>query len=61
MKREIEVEAGTVQEAIVAALKELRVKRNKVEIKVLREEQKGLFGLQGAKGAKVRVTAKKRE
>lgn len=52
----IEVEGGTVEEAIKKALKELKVSRNKVKIEVLSEEEKGLFGMPGAKPAKVRVS-----
>lgn len=56
--RSIEVEAKTPQEAIKIALKKLGVPRSKVEVKVLSEEDKGLFGMEGAKLAKVRVTVK---
>ncbi len=52
----IEVEAGTVEEAVKKALKELKVSRDKAKIEVLSEEEKGLFGMPGAKLAKVRVT-----
>ena len=55
-KISIEVEANTVEEAVKKALKELKVSRNKVKIEVLSEEQKGLFGMPGAKPAKIRVT-----
>jgi spoIIIJ-associated protein len=57
-KNEIEVEAKTAQEAIKIALSKLNVTRSKVEISVLREENKGLFSMQGTKLAKVRVTKK---
>lgn len=56
---EIEVEAKTVKEAIKIALQKLGVLRNKVNIKVLTEENKGLFGMEGSKRAKVRVSVKK--
>lgn len=52
----IEVEGATVEEAIKKALKELKLPRNKVKIEVLSEEEKGLFGMSGAKPAKVRVS-----
>lgn len=52
----IEVEGKTVEEAVKKALKELKLKRNKVKIKVISEEEKGLFGMPGAKLAKVKVT-----
>ncbi len=55
-KKSIEVEGKTVEEAVKNALKELKVARNKVKIEVLSEEEKGLFGMAGAKLAKVRVS-----
>lgn len=59
--REIEVEGKSVQEAITTALKELRAKRNEVEIKVLSEETKGLFGMGGPRQAKVKVILKRQK
>lgn len=56
-KISIEVEGKTVEEAIRKALKTLKLPRNKVKIEVLSEEEKGLFGMPGAKPAKVRVTS----
>jgi len=55
-KLSIEVEGKSVEEAIKKALKELKLPRNKVKIEVLAEEEKGLFGMPGAKPAKVRVS-----
>jgi spoIIIJ-associated protein len=55
-KISVEVEGGTVEEAVKKALKELKVPRSKVKIEVLSEEEKGLFGMAGAKPAKVRVS-----
>jgi len=55
-KYSIEVEGGTVAEAVRKALKELKLPRQKVKIEVLSEEKKGLFGMPGAKPAKVRVS-----
>jgi len=52
----IEVEGKTVKEAIKKALKELKLPREKVKIQVLSEEQGGLFGMAGAKPAKIRVS-----
>ncbi len=54
-KTSIEVEGITVEEAIKKALKALKLPKNKVKIEVLVEEEKGLFGMAGAKLAKVRV------
>jgi spoIIIJ-associated protein len=55
-KLSIEIEGKTVEEAIKKALNELKLPRDKVKIEVLSEEEKGLFGMPGAKPAKVRVT-----
>jgi spoIIIJ-associated protein len=58
MKEQSSVEAmgKTVQEAVEKALEELKVKRNEVKIEILCDEEKGLFGMPGAKLAKVRVS-----
>ena len=53
--QEIEVEAKTVPEAIRIALARLGENRGGVHIQILREENKGLFSMQGAKLAKVKV------
>lgn len=58
-KSSIEVEGATVEEAVQKALKTLNLKRDKIKIEVLSEEQKGLFGMPGAKPAKIRVSLKK--
>lgn len=57
-KREIEIEDKTVEEAIKKALKELQLSRDQVKIEILREEEKGLFGMPGAMLAKIRVSVK---
>lgn len=54
--RYVESEGKTVEEAIEKALKELKLTRNQVKIESLSEEKKGLFGMPGAKPAKIRVT-----
>ena len=56
-KYSIEIEGMTVAEAVKKALRELKLPRHKVKIEVLSEEKKGLFGMAGAKPAKVRVNA----
>ncbi|MBU1062330.1 MAG: Jag N-terminal domain-containing protein [Candidatus Omnitrophica bacterium] len=58
---QIEIEAKTAQEAIKIALSKLGVKRSEVDIRVLREENKGLFSMNGAKLAKVRIKKKLRK
>ena len=52
----VDVEGKTVEEAIEKALQELKLPRNRVKIESLSEEKKGLFGMAGAKPAKVRVS-----
>lgn len=47
--------AKTIEEAVEKALKELKVSREKVEIRVLEQPSKGLFGLFGSREAKVEV------
>jgi spoIIIJ-associated protein len=54
----IEIEAKTAAEAIKIALGKLGLDRSEADIKVLREENKGLFSMHGSKSAKVRVTKK---
>lgn len=54
----MEFEGITVEEAIKKALKELNLTRDKLKVEVLSEEEKGLFGMAGAKPAKIRVSVK---
>lgn len=56
--KEITKSAKTVEEAVKEALKELRLENDEVEIEVLEEASKGLFGFLGTKDAKVKVTEK---
>ena len=53
-----EFEGSTVEDAIRQALKELGVERDQIDIKVVCEEKKGLFGMAGAKPAKIKVFLK---
>lgn len=59
MKRSVEIEGGTVEEAIKKALDILKVPRDAINVKVVCEEKKGLFGMEGAKPAKIKVSLKK--
>ena len=59
MPKSVELSAPTLKEAVATALKQLRVAKEQVTIRVLSEEQKGLFGMEGAKPVKVRVTVKR--
>jgi spoIIIJ-associated protein len=58
-KKSIEVEGKSLEEAIKKALAALGLPQDKVDIEILSEEAKGLFGMPGAKPAKIRATAKK--
>ena len=51
----VEVEAPTIEEAIVTALKQLQVERERAEIEVLAQPTKGFLGI-GGKKARVRAT-----
>lgn len=55
-RNSIEIEGRTIEEAIKKALQELKVPREKVKIEILSEGLKGLFGMRGAKPAKIRVS-----
>jgi len=57
----VEIEGKTIEEAIKKALTQLKLPRDKVKIEVLSEEKKGLFGMPGAKPAKVRVSTIKED
>jgi spoIIIJ-associated protein len=54
----LEKTGRTVDEAISRALDELKVERSKVDIEVMDEGNKGIFGIIGAKTARVRVILK---
>jgi len=54
----IEVNGSTVEEAINKAKEILGVSRDKINVKVVCEEKKGLFGIEGEKPAKIMVTLK---
>lgn len=56
MDHVIEKTGKTVEDAISNALAELNVSREEVDIEVIDEGNKGLFGILGNKHAKVRVT-----
>lgn len=54
----IEAEGATVKQALAKALQLLSARRDQVVVKILSEEERGLFGMKGASLAKVRVTLK---
>ena len=57
-RKGIEIEGATVEDAIKKAIKLLKVNRDELVVKIVCEEKKGLFGMSGAKPAKVRVRIK---
>jgi len=59
MKKSIIVEAASIKDAIAIAVKRLQTTKDRIEIEILREEKKGLFGMDGSKFAKIRATVKK--
>ncbi|MFA6378205.1 MAG: Jag N-terminal domain-containing protein [Candidatus Omnitrophota bacterium] len=59
-KKGIEFYGRTVEESIQNAIKELNVPRESLNIKVVSEEKKGLFGMEGEKPAKIIASFKKK-
>ena len=59
-QKSIEVEGSTIEDAIKKALTQLNVAREDVTFKVVCEEKKGLFGMEGGKPAKIVVTVKEK-
>ncbi len=57
--KSIEIEGATVEDAINKALSRFNVTRDQIEVKILCEEKKGLFGMEGAKPAKIKISLKK--
>jgi spoIIIJ-associated protein len=54
----IEVSGKTLDQAIKKAAQLLSVPREMLDVTLLSEEEKGLFGMQGSQPAKIRVTIK---
>jgi spoIIIJ-associated protein len=61
MAYSIEKTGKTVQEAIAAALSELNLTEEDVDIEVIEEGNKGIFGLIGSKVARIKATVKEVE
>jgi len=51
-----EFEGNTLDEAINKAVESFGLPKSKLNIKIVCEEKRGLFGMQGAKAAKIKVT-----
>ncbi len=56
--RALEVSAKTVEEAVSIAIAKLGVEKERLDIEVLEQPVKGLFGLIGTKGAKIKAVVK---
>jgi len=56
--KQVEKSAKTIEEAVKLALDELNADREQVEVEVLDQPSKGIFGLIGSKLARVKVTLK---
>ncbi len=54
--KKVVVTGKTIEEAIGQALKQLGTTKDKVNIEILEQPSKGLFGLIGAKNAEIEVT-----
>jgi len=54
----LEVSAKTVDEAVLIAVNKLGVQRVKLDIEVIEQPVKGIFGMIGGKDAKIRVTVR---
>ncbi len=55
-----EFEGADVEDAIKNALKAFNVGKDDIIVKIVCEEKKGLFGMGGAKPAKIKVSLKKK-
>lgn len=53
---ELEIEGKTVEEAVEKAVNSLKVDKKDLKVRVVSEEKKGLFGMEGSKPAKIRVS-----
>ena len=56
---EFEFEGKTVEEAVKKAVAALKIQKKDLKLRVVSEEQMGLFGMAGAKPARIIVSASK--
>jgi len=61
MPYSIEKTGKTVQDAILAALSELKLSEEDVDIEVIEEGTKGIFGIIGSKVARIKASVKEEE
>lgn len=60
IKKGLEFYGSSVDDAVQKAAKELNVPRETLIVKVVCEEKKGLFGMEGEKPAKIIVSLRKK-
>lgn len=56
--KSFEFEGPTVEDAIKRATESLNISREDFDVKIVCEEKRGLFGMGGAKPAKILITLK---
>jgi spoIIIJ-associated protein len=61
MTKSVEATGKTIEQALQKALKELEAKANDVDIEILPESHKSLFGLFGSKAVSIRVTLREQK
>jgi spoIIIJ-associated protein len=54
----LEIEEKSIEDAIAAACQKLKLPREKLEIEIISKGSSGIFGIVGARKAKIRVTTK---
>jgi len=54
----LEIEEKTVEDAIAVACQKLNLPREKLEFEILSKGSSGIFGIVGARKARIRVTTK---
>ncbi|MEM5788974.1 MAG: RNA-binding cell elongation regulator Jag/EloR [Syntrophobacteraceae bacterium] len=54
----IEIEEKSIEDAVLAACQKLKLPREKLEIEILSKGSSGIFGIVGARKARIRVTVK---
>ena len=59
MNKKWNFQAKTIEDAINKALNKLECSREEIDVKVVSEEKRGLFGMDGAEPAQIVVTMKK--
>lgn len=61
MTKSVEKTGKTIEEAVAMAIEELKVSKDEIDVEILGEGNKGLFGILGSKQARVKVTLKEKD